>query len=126
MLYSHIALRAVRRAGLLLLLALGLLLTPAAAVDRPVTPGRPASDGYFSLQPDPRLCPAPSCGGWFVALLNQERARCTTGGVHATCHVTDIDWSALGLDPAAVQQLELDAAAGRVIVRGALRHQPGG
>lgn len=77
--------------------------------------------GYFSVQPDLRLCPAPNCGGFFVALLNRQSVGCPGGGLGAMCRVTAIDWSRLGLDPAATADFEKAALAGRAVVRGELQ-----
>jgi len=81
--------------------------------------------GYFSVQPDLRLCPAPDCGGFFVALLNRQSVGCPGGGLGAMCHVTTVDWSRLGLDPAATKDFEKAALAGRAVVRGELQRGAG-
>ncbi|HET9766173.1 MAG TPA: DUF6748 domain-containing protein [Thermoanaerobaculia bacterium] len=73
------------------------------------------------MQPDLRLCPAPNCGGFFVALLNRQSVGCPGGGLGAMCRVTAIDWSRLGLDPAARSDFEKAALAGRAVVRGELQ-----
>lgn len=82
---------------------------------------RGADSGYFSVQPDLRLCPAPTCGGYFVALLNRPSANCPSGGHLALCRVAVVDWSALGLDPAATADLQKAVLAGRGVVRGELQ-----
>jgi hypothetical protein len=84
-------------------------------------PGAALSSGYFSLQPDPRLCPSPICGGFFVGLLNLPVAHCSDGEDRRLCHASTVDWSALGLDAETVAQLQAAAVGGRVIVRGELR-----
>jgi len=81
--------------------------------------------GYFSVQPDLRLCPAPNCGGFFVALLNRQSVGCPGGRPGAMCRVTAIDWSRLGLDPAARSDFEKAALAGRAVVRGELQRGAG-
>jgi hypothetical protein len=77
-------------------------------------------EGYFSLRPDPRLCPSPVCGGVFASLLNQAVTRCPTGDAAAACHASFVDWSRLGLDDDAQAELETAVLAGRGLVRGEL------
>jgi hypothetical protein len=91
-----------------------------SAVGLPPGGGRPAASGYFSVQPDPRLCATPACGGFFVSMLNQAQVSCPGRGRSAMCQVASIDWSKLGLDPAATTELENAVLAGRGVVRGDL------
>ncbi len=46
-----------------------------------------ATAPIYVVQPDPRLCPSPRCGGYWVALANGARTRCTDGKRHARCYV---------------------------------------
>jgi hypothetical protein len=41
----------------------------------------------FVVQHDPRLCPSPLCGGYWVALANGVRTRCGNGQQAARCYV---------------------------------------
>jgi hypothetical protein len=91
-----------------------------AAIGLPPGGGRPAASGYFSVQPDLRLCPAPTCGGFFVSMLNQARVSCPGRGRAEMCQVASIDWSKLALGPAATTELENAVLAGRGVVRGDL------
>jgi len=102
--------------------AVAAVATAAAAFAASLPPGggRPATSGYFSVQPDPRLCPAPTCGGFFVSMLNQARVSCPGRGRAEMCQVASIDWSKLGLDPAATTELENAVLDGRGVVRGDL------
>ena len=43
----------------------------------------------FVVQHDPRLCPSPACGGYWVALANGVRTRCGSGQATARCYVAD-------------------------------------
>ena len=81
----------------------------------------PQNSGYFGVQPDLRLCPAPTCGGVFVNLLNRRLTRCPDGALRETCHVGSVDWSALGLNPEDTPVLEQAVLAGRGLVRADLR-----
>jgi hypothetical protein len=94
----------------------------ALAVAAPMSAASPPlSSGYFSVQPDLRLCPTPTCGGVFVSLLNRRLTRCPDGAQRETCHATDVDWSALGLNAEDASVLEQAVLAGRGLVRGDLR-----
>jgi hypothetical protein len=54
---------------------------PAAA--RP--PG--VGSSFYVVDPDPRMCPSPLCGGYWVALANHRRTRCSDGALRARCYV---------------------------------------
>jgi hypothetical protein len=41
----------------------------------------------YVVRVDPRLCPSPMCGGYWVALANGARTRCQDGLRHARCYV---------------------------------------
>ncbi|MGH3136067.1 MAG: DUF6748 domain-containing protein [Gaiellaceae bacterium] len=41
----------------------------------------------YTVSVDPRLCPSPLCGGYWVALANGARTRCTDGKRSARCYV---------------------------------------
>jgi hypothetical protein len=71
------------RVGLLVvvLLAAGALVTSSAAR----TP--PRGNAIFVLEHDPRLCPTPLCGGYWVALANGARTRCPDGLRRPRCYV---------------------------------------
>jgi hypothetical protein len=50
--------------------------------------GQPAaSTAVYSVRGDPRLCPSPLCGGYWVALANGVRTRCADGTRNARCYV---------------------------------------
>jgi hypothetical protein len=36
---------------------------------------------------DPRLCPSPICGGYWVLLANRSRTRCSDGALRPRCYV---------------------------------------
>ncbi len=75
---------------------------------------------YRATRPDPRLCPAPFCGGFFVERVNRKRTLCADGTKGAECHAAIVDFSRLGLDPATEAQLLADFGAGRALARGSL------
>ena len=49
--------------------------------------------GYFTVRRDPRRCPSPMCGGYFVKLVNQPQTRCANGSDMAECYVANIAWN---------------------------------
>lgn len=42
---------------------------------------------FFLVRPDPRLCPSPLCGGYWVSLANHARTRCSDGALRSRCYV---------------------------------------
>jgi hypothetical protein len=74
-------------------------------VDVPGTCQRPGQgqgprQSYFLIVgPDLRRCASPYCGGYFVSLANQKTMQCPNGSSSATCYVSSVDLSAMGLDP---------------------------
>lgn len=64
-----------------LLLAVGALVTSSAARTAP------RGNAIFVLEHDPRLCPTPLCGGYWVALANGARTRCPDGLRRPRCYV---------------------------------------
>jgi hypothetical protein len=61
-----------------------LLATVAAA-----SAGRqpPSGTAIYVVRVDPRLCPSPMCGGYWVALANASRTRCQDGLRRPRCYV---------------------------------------
>ena len=48
----------------------------------------PSGTAMFTAEADPRLCPSPLCGGYWVALANGVRTRCGDGRRQARCYVS--------------------------------------
>jgi hypothetical protein len=46
---------------------------------------KPAQE--YIARADPRLCPSPLCGGYWVALVNRKRTRCVDGIYRSRCYV---------------------------------------
>jgi hypothetical protein len=46
---------------------------------------KPAQE--YIARADPRLCPSPLCGGYWVALANHRRTRCVDGVYRSRCYV---------------------------------------
>ncbi|MBA2641990.1 MAG: hypothetical protein H0U82_03550 [Actinobacteria bacterium] len=78
--------RAALPAGLVVAAALIVALFPAAGQSGPPPPKLVGSSQYV-VRPDPRLCPSPICGGYWVALANRSRTRCADGAVRPRCYV---------------------------------------
>ena len=75
-------LRAAAVGGGLLVVAVVLARAQPAATSAPS-----ASASYYTVRPDPRLCPSPLCGGYWVALANRARTRCSDGASRPRCYV---------------------------------------
>ena len=70
--------------------ALGGLIAAMAAIAGavPATGGPPLVGlTYYVVQPDPRLCPSPLCGGYWASLANRGRTRCHDGALRPRCYV---------------------------------------
>jgi hypothetical protein len=68
------------------LLAVSLLLAVLVATGG-ARGGSATSTGVFVVHPDPRLCPSPLCGGYWVALANAARTTCANGLRRSRCYV---------------------------------------
>ena len=55
---------------------------------------------YFSIRSDARLCPSPTCGGFFVARINRTTTECHDGSVAEACYTPELDWAEAGLSEA--------------------------
>lgn len=71
------------RVGLLV----ALLLVSAAAVSTSAARTPPKGTAVFVVRHDARLCPSPLCGGYWVALANGARTRCSDGLRRPRCYV---------------------------------------
>ena len=55
---------------------------------------------YFAVRPDPRACPTPMCGGFWVVELNQAVTHCADGTTAAEaqgCYVAELNSDVPGL-----------------------------
>jgi hypothetical protein len=46
-----------------------------------------AASSFYVVRADPRLCPSPLCGGYWVARANHARTRCHDGLLRPRCYV---------------------------------------
>jgi hypothetical protein len=70
------------RAGLLGVLLVAVFLAVGAASGQPA-----AGTAMYAVRVDPRLCPSPLCGGYWVALANGARTLCADGTRRPRCYV---------------------------------------
>jgi hypothetical protein len=73
--------RRARLVALLLLSSAAIAAAPGASA-----PLRVGSTFYL-VEADPRLCPSPACGGYWVRLVNRSRTRCSDGIERERCYV---------------------------------------
>ena len=104
--------------GCLLVLAAGSA-APAreASCPTPLPPGR----YYIVTRPDPRECPAPVCGGYFVKEVNKPSTRCADGSWQADCHAGVIDESALAWSDEDRARFDLAFGQSEALAHGVLR-----
>jgi hypothetical protein len=76
----------VIRRGLIPVLAatLGLLVSVPAATGGASSVG---GGSFYVVRPDPRLCPSPLCGGYWIARASFARMRCHDGALRPRCYV---------------------------------------
>ena len=61
----------------------------------------PTGTAIYVARHDPRLCPSPRCGGYWVTIANGVRTRCSDGLRHVRCYVAravDLKGRTLGGD----------------------------
>jgi Domain of unknown function (DUF6748) len=75
----------VSRAGLIAVAFVFCGIAAASAVARQP----PTGTAMYVVRHDPRLCPSPLCGGYWVATANGARTRCVDGLRHPRCYVAD-------------------------------------
>ena len=47
----------------------------------------PVGTSVYTVRADPRLCPSPLCGGYWVAVANGARTHCADGSTRRQCYV---------------------------------------
>jgi hypothetical protein len=75
----------VSRAGLVAVALVVCGLVVANAVARQP----PTGTAIYVVRHDPRLCPSPLCGGYWVAIANSARTRCVDDLRHPRCYVAE-------------------------------------
>ena len=64
-----------------------MLVPVVRATAAPALPPPVVARSVYVVQPDPRLCPSPLCGGYWVSLANHARTRCHDGLLRPRCYV---------------------------------------
>ena len=93
----------------ILLIAVLAALAPALMGALPAAGGPPPVGlSQYLVEPDPRLCPSPLCGGYWASLANHSQTRCHDGVLRPRCYV------AVALDEQR-HQLETGVPAGAIV-----------
>jgi hypothetical protein len=102
-------------AGRLALAAVaGALLLATAAIPAPT----PAGSTIYRVRPDPRMCPSPLCGGFWVTRVNRSTTVCGDGVARVSCYVA-------GIVPAgAARSREDQLVRGRIVRTGERQTRP--
>jgi hypothetical protein len=79
---------------------------------------------YYRITPDPRACPSPICGGWWVRRVNRDDTVCGDGAAAPQCYAASIDLSELELTEQRRLTLEQAVSTGTTLVRGRLVRKP--
>lgn len=64
-----------------------ILLTVASVLGASAAARPSSGTAIYIVKVDPRLCPSPLCGGYWVALANAARTRCADGTRNVRCYV---------------------------------------
>ena len=56
---------------------------------------------FYVVEPDPRMCPSPLCGGYWVSLANHASTRCADGMLRARCYAARAE-DAVGIPVSAI------------------------
>ena len=64
-----------------------LVLVLVGTLDGRATAQPAIGTAIYTVRADPRLCPSPLCGGYWVSLANGARTRCADGKSQASCYV---------------------------------------
>jgi hypothetical protein len=68
-------------------IVLALILVSAVAVGTSSARQPPRGTAMYAVRHDPRLCPSPRCGGYWLAIANGVRTRCADGVRRPRCYV---------------------------------------
>jgi hypothetical protein len=75
---------------------------------------------YVRVRPDPRLCPSPMCGGWWVRRVNRATTVCGNGTVSPECYAAMLDSTGLDLTDEQRATVEQALQRGTALLRGRL------
>jgi hypothetical protein len=68
-------------------IAVGVLVISSIAVGVSAARQPPTGTAMYVARHDPRLCPSPLCGGYWLAIANGARTRCSDGLRRVRCYV---------------------------------------
>lgn len=85
-----------------------------------------SSSYYIVTRLDPRLCPSPLCGGYFVNEVNKPKTRCADGTWQPECHAGELDASALDWSDEELARFTEQFGQQHALVRGKLRQMARG
>jgi Domain of unknown function (DUF6748) len=110
----------MRLPGAIALVALAAL--AAAFADSATAHSPNGTATYVRVRPDPRMCPSPMCGGWWVRRVNRDTIVCGNGMVSPECYAATVD--STELDPTDEQRamIEHALARGTALLRARLVH----
>lgn len=117
--------RVLIKTTLLLISSSSVLLTAASQAQSIVKP-EPVTATTYSVKPDYRKCAYPICGGWFLTPVNQhslqleseDEAYQNSSLLPNSIYVASINYRALGLKPAQIQELETAMRNEQALLRG--------
>lgn len=66
---------------------IAIFVLPAAALSAEAFPPPKVARSIYVVRPDPRLCPSPLCGGYWLSRANHARTRCHDGLLRQRCYV---------------------------------------
>ena len=66
---------------------IAILVLPTAALSAEALAPPKVARSIYVVRPDPRLCPSPLCGGYWVSRANHARTRCRDGLLRPRCYV---------------------------------------
>src|SRR5262245_26583002 len=78
--------------------AISLLAASLVVSSRPVGAAvpTPVADTVYRVRPDPRMCPSPACGGFWLTRVNASSTTCIGSDVRPACYVATVDLKAFG------------------------------
>lgn len=110
----------------------GVLFFIATSQAQTIVKPEPTTATTYSVKPDYRKCAFPMCGGWFLTPLNQyslqleseDEAYQNLSLLPNSIYVAYINYRALGLKPAQIQELEAAMRSEQALLRGTITNTP--
>ncbi len=115
----------------MLLISAAIFFTATSQAQTIVKP-EPTTATTYSVKPDYRKCAFPMCGGWFLTPVNQyslqleseDEAYQNSSLLPNSIYVAYINYRALGLKPAQIQELEVAMRSEQALLRGTISNPP--